>query len=150
MLQSAAQEMMDRIGGWARARPDVIGVLLVGSYARSQATPDSDLDLVVLVDDPAACLADSAWVEAFGKVERWSMEDWGRVRSLRAHYVGGIEVEFGLTDASWLQPPLDTGTRRVLDDGFVILHDHQGAVRGALRDSGYAESIRSAPDRTSE
>jgi predicted nucleotidyltransferase len=33
-----------------RARPDVVGVLLFGSWARGDHRPDSDVDLVVIID----------------------------------------------------------------------------------------------------
>ncbi len=41
--------------------PGVVAVGLVGSYARDTAGPTSDVDLVVLTDDPAAMLGSGDW-----------------------------------------------------------------------------------------
>jgi predicted nucleotidyltransferase len=41
-----------KISAWASARPDIHAAALVGSHARGTAKPDSDIDIVLLVDDP--------------------------------------------------------------------------------------------------
>jgi uncharacterized protein len=46
-------EVAARVVRWALDRPDVRAVGMVGSWARGDARPDSDVDLVVLADDPA-------------------------------------------------------------------------------------------------
>lgn len=109
---------------WARTRKDVEGVLLVGSHARGQATASSDLDLVVVVDEPSRYTSGDAWPEQFGAIKSIKTEDWGAVTSLRVQYDDGLEVEFGLTSSEWTKTdPVDTGTRRVIQDGFRILLD---------------------------
>ncbi len=40
--------VMQRAAQWARTQPDIRALLLVGSWARDAARPDSDVDLVVL------------------------------------------------------------------------------------------------------
>ncbi|SFY42655.1 Nucleotidyltransferase domain-containing protein [Streptomyces atratus] len=45
------QEIIDRITRWAANRQDIVGLLLVGSYARNAARPDSDIDIVLLTTD---------------------------------------------------------------------------------------------------
>lgn len=115
---------------WARARPDVVALALVGSHARDAARPDSDVDLVVLCRDPAALLADRSWARRFGPVARETVEDWGAVTSLRVAYDGGPEVEYGLARPSWAALPLDPGTRRVAADGLRALHDPAGLLAG--------------------
>jgi hypothetical protein len=59
-------------------------------------------------------------------------EDWGRVTSLRVWYADGLEVEFGIADRSWASAPLDVGTRRVIEDGLVVLFDRGSAFRGVV------------------
>jgi len=39
-------------GTWASSQPDILGVALVGSFARNAATTTSDVDLVILARDP--------------------------------------------------------------------------------------------------
>ena len=121
-----------RVQAWAAARPDVLGVALVGSHARQAGTPESDVDLVIVCESPPALVGDPAWLRAFGKPERVERENWGRVTSLRVWYAAGLEVEFGIADRSWASAPLDAGTRRVLEDGLVVMFDRGSAFGGVV------------------
>lgn len=127
------QHLLDAVVAWARAHPDVAGVGLAGSHARGTARASSDVDLVVLVADPAALLGDDAWLARFGDVASVADEDWGAVQSRRVHYRAGPEVEFGLASPAWAQLPIDAGTAQVVRDGFRVLHDPDGLLAGALR-----------------
>jgi predicted nucleotidyltransferase len=118
--------LLDAVGAWAAGRSDVSAVVLVGSRARGQAKPDSDVDLVVLTSAPEPYLEDHSWIELFGEVDRSELEDWGRVQSVRVFYRDGLEVEFGIATPDWAEEPLDEGTRRVLDAGFVVVFDRGG------------------------
>jgi predicted nucleotidyltransferase len=115
---------------WASARPDVLGVALVGSYARGAAKPDSDVDLVVLCEHPRAYLEDESWIWKFGTPARMAREDWGRVTAIRVWFVGGLEAEIGIADRAWASAPLDAGTRKLIEDGFVVLYDRGDAFSG--------------------
>ena len=72
---AAASALLSRFTRWAQQRPGITAVALVGSFARDTARADSDVDLVVIADDPASYLADAAWAHAFGSVERMERED---------------------------------------------------------------------------
>lgn len=117
---------------WAASCPDVVAAALVGSHARGDAMPNSDVDLVILCEAPDAML-EGDWPRKFGEVESRSIEDYGVLRSLRVYYRGGIEVEFGLARPSWAKVPLDPGTKVVLDDGARILHDPSHLLHEARR-----------------
>lgn len=118
---------------WADEQLDVQAVGLAGSWARGSAGPGSDVDLVVIVDDVERRLMDDSWVRRFEEVSTATREDWGAVQSLRVWYRSGIEVEYGLAASSWMRTPLDQGTARVIDDGFVVLHDPHGRLAAAVR-----------------
>jgi predicted nucleotidyltransferase len=105
-------ELLDRVTRWAAARSDLIGLALVGSHARGEARPDSDIDLVLLA----------------------------RRTSLRVHYEDGLEVEYGLTSSAWATPPIDEGTARVISGGMRILLDREGLLESALDVIGRRES----------
>ncbi len=105
------------VAAWAASREDLHAVYLVGSHARGQATPDSDVDLVLLTDQPQIYLQDTAWVRHFGKPIGQQVEDYGRLTALRVWYAGGLEVEFGLTTPDWIGEPLDRGTAQVIVGG---------------------------------
>lgn len=116
---------------WAQSEPALEAVALVGSQARGDATPHSDVDLVVLTARVAELLEDRAWVARFGQVKRVEREQWGRVTSLRVWYANGQEVEFGLTTPDWATSP-DAGTYRVVSDGIEVLWD-PGGILARLR-----------------
>jgi len=119
---------------WARECSGIVALALVGSYARNEARPDSDIDLVVLCTNPAGFHQDTAWISRFGKVQQMGAEDYGKTQSLRVFYVNGLEVEFGIADPTWVSIPLDEGTKRVLTDGVQILHDPQGLLARAVHE----------------
>jgi predicted nucleotidyltransferase len=96
-------------------------VALVGSYARRTALETSDIDLVLLVQQPQHYLEDRCWTERFGAVRQRQVEPYGNVTSLRVWYAGGLEVEYGLTDTRWAALPLEAGTERVISDGMRVM-----------------------------
>ena len=125
----AVGPFLDAVASWAPRVPGVRAVALVGSYAAGRARPDSDVDLVMLCDDPGSLLDDRAWLEGFGAVAAWAVEDWGAITALRVHYAGGLEVEWGLAGVSWAGVgPVDSGTARVVSDGLVPLYDPGGLL----------------------
>ena len=110
---------------WAEQDPQIHCLLLVGSYARGTYTEASDLDVVVIVENPDDFLADTSFLETFGTVLRHRTEEYGACTSIRAWYASGWEVEFGIVAPSWIAAPLDPGTRRVLRDGYQVVLDKQ-------------------------
>jgi hypothetical protein len=129
-------EVLRRVLAWAKARADVAGVLLVGSWARGAPRLGSDVDLVILVDEPDTLLVETSWVGAFGAERSRHREDWGAVQSLRVVYgdaddvsAGTVELELGIAAPSWAAlDPVDPGTARVVADGWRIVHDPRGLL----------------------
>ena len=113
---------------WASTQADILAVALVGSFARDAATETSDVDLVLLVNDPRKYVENTSWLKQFGLIEKRCTEDYGNVISLRVWYDGGHEVEYGLTTRDWVQLPLDEGTRRVIEDGMRVLLDREALL----------------------
>lgn len=127
-----AQILLEKVSKWAESKPAIIGVALVGSYARDEARVDSDIDLVLLAARPQSFINKPAWINEFGAVKSYTVEDWGLVTSLRVYYEDGLEVEYGLTSSAWTEEPIDEGTRRVISDGMRILLDREGLLGRAL------------------
>jgi len=117
---------LDAFTAWARQHAAVLGAAIVGSHARGTARADSDLDLVILCQDPGLFLDDDSWLQTWGQTTSKGIEDYGALTSLRAFYAGGLEVEFGLTTPDWAAIPVDPGTRQVVSGGIKILHDPEG------------------------
>src|SRR5215211_9065611 len=61
------------------------------------ARDDSDIDFVILTDQPHKYLDERQWVKRFGVVEKQQTEDYGKLTSLRVWYQDGVEVEYGIT-----------------------------------------------------
>src|SRR5437868_8136673 len=123
---------------WATAQADIEGVALVGSYARGTATDNSDIDLIILTSERARYLENQDWLSLFGEIERSTNETWGDVKTIRAIYKTGLEIEYNFSTPSWASLPVDAGTRRVLNDGVKILYDPTGLL-DALRNAVFAE-----------
>ena len=113
-------------------QPDVWAVALVGSHARGKAKVASDVDLVLIADDPSKYLKDLDWARRLGPATRAERENYGKVTSLRVWYRDGLEVEFGFTDRTWLSLPLDEGTRSVLLDGARVLFERDQLLSAAV------------------
>lgn len=131
MRDSRLRRFLDGISQWAKSQPDMVGVALVGSHTRGTATDASDIDLVLLTDQPRRYLENAEWTGRFGEVQRLQVEDWGMVTSLRVWYAAGPEVEFGFRTPAWATPPIDQGTQQVIAGGLHILWDRDrllGAV----------------------
>lgn len=132
-------ELLASVVAWAEQRPDVIGLALVGSHARGTAGPGSDVDVVLVVESMDPYLEDDAWPSTFGELRALHDEDYGLVRSRRAVYRSGLEVEWGLADRRWLHVPPDPGTAKVVAAGMKILHDPSDGLAALHRAAMAAE-----------
>jgi len=108
---------------WAAVQGDVHAIALVGSYARGAARDDSDIDLVLLTDQPQKYLEELKWIESFGRLEKRQTEDYGKLTSVRVWYRDGVEVEYGITTPDWAASPLDAGTQEVILGGMIVLFE---------------------------
>lgn len=90
--------LTERIVAWATSRSDVRGAVIVGSRARLTDRPAdefSDLDLLLLADDPSRYLDSSQWVHEIGTpivtfLERTITGDHER----RVLFDGALDVDF--------------------------------------------------------
>ena len=123
-----AERFLNTFERWAKTRGDILGAAIVGSFARGEETPASDIDLVVLTTTPADYLMCTEWASTFGVVQSEKQEDWGAIRSLRIRYIGGREVEYGFTLPAWASMPPDDGTRAVARRGIRVLVDPLGML----------------------
>jgi Nucleotidyltransferase domain. len=125
MQADQVEIFLDKFVNWASSQPDILGVALVGSYARNAATESSDVDLVILATDPQSYLQDQTWVRQFGEPTRLQTEVYGSLTSIRAWYPDGGEIEYGITDETWAAVPLDEGTRQVIAGGMRVLFERE-------------------------
>jgi len=117
--------VLQRAQVWASARTDVAAVALVGSWARGEEGPGSDVDLVVLTDDPGAYTEHEDWIDELAPgATLVRTADWAAIVERRLRLPSGLEVEIGLGRPSWAATaPVDPGTLRVVRDGLQALYD---------------------------
>lgn len=97
---TSLKEIEERFTAWAADQPDVRAALVVGSRARADhpADPFSDLDLVVVANDPARYLDATDWLGAMGTVWVTFVEETavGGGRERRVLFAGGQDVDFAI------------------------------------------------------
>ncbi|MFK0294065.1 aminoglycoside 6-adenylyltransferase [Streptomyces sp. NPDC090442] len=133
--QRAAEmrEIADRITRWATGRPDIVGLLLVGSHARNAARADSDVDIVLLTTDRSRYVEDT-WADGLALGELVRTRAWGPISERRYALASGLEVEVNIGSSEWARTdPVDPGTRRVVTDGARPLHDPAGLLNALIR-----------------
>jgi hypothetical protein len=121
--------LLEGFTAWISAQPDVQAAALIGSYARDAATEQSDVDLLILTTEVEKYFQNREWLSMFGAVDKYDVENWGKVESLRVFYKGVVEVEYNFSTPDWAGAPVDEGTRRVVSDGMKILFDPQGLLK---------------------
>ena len=133
-MKRRVKDLLNTVIKWAEGKSGILGVALVGSYARDEAKVDSDVDLVLIASTPKELIDKPEWIKEFGDVKSFKIEDWGLVTSLRVFYRGDLEVEYGVTTSEWASEPIDECTRQVIADGMKILLDKSGLLDRALKE----------------
>ena len=129
--------LLDRVGSWLGDRDDVVAVGLLGSWARGNATDESDVDLVVITREPASYTDGEVWIAGLPGARLVRTQQWGPFLTERRLVLpSGLEIDVGITDRRWASTdPMDDGTARVIaDDGLLTLYD-PGGVLAALASS---------------
>ncbi|TML63058.1 MAG: nucleotidyltransferase domain-containing protein [Actinobacteria bacterium] len=110
-----------RVAAWAPGRRDILGAGLAGSK------------LILLAEDVTAYTQHAEWIQALGATRIVRTERLGPLTERRLALRSGLELEVGIVDPSWASVvPLDEATRRVVENGFRILHDPHGLLRALV------------------
>jgi aminoglycoside 6-adenylyltransferase len=125
------EALLAAVTDWGRERSDVRAVLVVGSQARTDTPADqwSDVDLVLVVDDPTPYLASAEWLGAFGRPLLSVVEPTavGPFTERRVLLETGLEVDFALLPvAAARRMAEDPEGMAVLRRGFRVLVDTLG------------------------
>lgn len=118
------ERLVETIRAWACGREDVRAVATVGSWARGAADADSDLDVVLLTDEPSRYVESEEWARELGGTAVIKTQPWGVLTERRLLMPSGLEVEIGVGPASWASTdPIDEGTARVVAMALIPVHD---------------------------
>ena len=125
----------EALTAWGDEQPTWRALALVGSWARGQARPDSDLDILIVTTEMQRWIASSSWLEGLGSQSvglptgASTLEHYGVARSWRLWFGPQIEIEATLVDLDWANhSPVDEGTRRVIAGGIQVLRDKDGVL----------------------
>jgi aminoglycoside 6-adenylyltransferase len=122
--------MAAAVADWAREQDDVRALLVVGSHARTDTPADrwSDLDLILIVDDPGPYAEDLSWVEEFGRPVLTFLEDTPvGERERRVLYETGEDVDFPLFPVTALERlEKSENAAHLLARGYRVLVDRIG------------------------
>ena len=142
--------MPPTVADWARERPDVRAAVLVGSYAREDVPADrwSDLDVILIVDDPQPYADDREWVGEFGTPVLTFLEPTavGDQRERRVLYETGEDVDLPLISLAALERlEASENATGLLRRGYRLLHDEIGLERAPRRSRPRRLAGRSSP-----
>ena len=131
--------LLEVVTDWAASRSDIVGVALVGSWARDAANPDSDIDLILLTPNPDAYRVSSAWLTEIDwpklslSVQSYRDAKYGVVWSRHVELSDGVRVEFSFGFPSWAATcPCDAGTHSVVSRGCRVLFDPAGLLQSVV------------------
>jgi hypothetical protein len=129
MNAADAKAIIDAVTDWANNREDIRALALVGSWARGNPHPASDLDILLLSDSAAdyrhgAWLTEVAFESAGFHLQSHQAVTYGAVWSEHLQLEPDAEVELTFARCSWANvDPIDNGTRQVVNDGLHIIFD---------------------------
>ena len=122
------QERIRLVELWMKKNKKVEGALLIGSYAKGTQREDSDVDFIIIVEDPTEWIEKSKWVKEFGAVVSMNQENYEDVLALRVYFQDDVELEFGFVTKEWLTKPYKEATQEALSGGYKILVDNNGIL----------------------
>jgi uncharacterized protein len=130
-----ARDLLAIVRQMVEARDDLRALAVCGSWARGCPRADSDLDLLLLAKEPSEWRTDLDWLRhlpfeqsgfAIHAVETAS---YGATWSAHIDLGFNIELEITFADTAWASDfPVDSGTLRVVTDGFVVVVDKDGLL----------------------
>ena len=129
--------LQERIVERARADPAIHGLILLGSRARVDHPADewSDTDLVVVVDEPDAFLADAGWPSHLGTVAMTFLEPTlGGRRERRVLFADGTDLDLVPIGAEEIASEAIARTAApILARGYRVLLDKDGTLEALIQ-----------------
>lgn len=102
---------------------DIECILIVGSVAKGTNIIGSDLDIMIITTNKSFLVQDKSFIEYFEIVINSKIKYYRACTSIRVWYQDENEIAFWIVDPSWISLPFDSGTRKVLTEGYKIIID---------------------------
>ena len=143
-LSVAVDEVLE--GVLERVGSDRVAVVALGSYARRELAPGSDLDILLLHDRRAdvAAVADALWYPLWdaGFVIGHAMRTPKETRKLAGE---DRDTLTALLDARIVAGGLDQRAGRVVEDARALAHRYRDRVIGSLADAAVGRRVHPGP-----
>jgi predicted nucleotidyltransferase len=140
MENASAEAIIAAVAAWARTRDDVRALALIGSWARGNARPASDIDLLVLSDCAEGYRRSQEWMSeidfdrAGHSIKSSNDATYGAVWSRHIHLHPAAEVELTFALCAWASAvPIESGTRAIVRDALRIILDKDGSLARLAR-----------------
>jgi hypothetical protein len=139
MKQADVKRIAAAVADWASNLPGISALAIIGSWARGGASPSSDLDLLMIAEQPHLLQGNRDWPAAIDwRGAGFALKDWedvsyGAVWSRHVELSPNARVELSFASPSWAATdPIDSGTLEVVRGGCQILLDKGGILSALL------------------
>ena len=132
---SEAHALTEAIAVWVEGRSDLKSLGLAGSWVRGSARANSDLDLLILADNPELYRSTQDWLLHIllpgpFRIASHSGATYGVVWSCHVALEPAAELELSFGSLDWASTnPVDAGTRRIISDGLRVIVDKDGRLQ---------------------
>jgi predicted nucleotidyltransferase len=139
MNASEAESLIALIEALVWERNDLRAMAVCGSWARGNPRADSDLDILIITQDPTPLRRSQKWIQEIQFYEAGfeyidhEIAEYGAVWSAHIELKPGAELELTVAEENWASvDAMDMGTRSVITDAFKIIVDKDGALHRAV------------------
>jgi nucleotidyltransferase-like protein len=130
MTPESTVRLSEIVAKWVRRNANTRALGMVGSWARGNPRPDSDLDLLILARNPELYFTDDSLLAKIGfattgyQVLSRAVVDYGARRSHKLGLSPDAAVELIFAPLNWANfDPVEPGSARIARDGLCILVD---------------------------
>jgi aminoglycoside 6-adenylyltransferase len=130
VADSKYSDIIEQIITWSEQDPNIESAIIIGSQVQNEKLADewSDLDLMLLANDPQALLSKNHWLEQFGNpvcafnyVTVLNFVEWNWVVK-RVLFDDNRDVDFSILPFDQLDSVLSVN-KEIISKGYHVIHD---------------------------
>lgn len=129
-------KLIKRISAWAQKRHDIRAAVILGSRARVEAPADewSDLDIILVVENPGYYLGNTDWLKAIDEIKILFLEHLplGSGIERRVLFQCGLDVDFNFASPEQVRQTFkeeqNPMAKALYGRGYRVLFDKDGIV----------------------